>query len=176
MKKRFILIFSALLAVSGTLSSCARKTPSEKVREALTMPTVVTAECGGAAIKASVNADTYEVTFLAPEGANGVTVKNNGGGATATLNGFARDADIELFPAAEAMVKAIRAANSEQALLSERNGCCEYGIDEIKIMVYYDEKSGLVTEIETEEAGRRFSYRVSSAVRNEGKGSGEGQA
>ena len=165
--------FAAFFAASMFLfSGCGLTTPGEKVRSALAFPLEIAAVSNGASFVMRAEEDGFTAEFSAPDGMKGLRIISRPDGLAAEEGGFARDCGKAGFPIAENLYRALKTAQADVPD-AESDGRCDYSIDETAITVYYDSDSGIVTDINTEEAGVRFEYRILSAFRDERTGNGE---
>ena len=170
--KKLSVLFTVICLI---LCGCSLKTPHEKVAEAIAIPINITFEVNSGVWNAVITADGYTAVLLDGDTAE-LTLKSGANGTTAEAGGFTREVDGAMFPAVQRFIKAVRAANNAEALTAESEGLCEYAIDEMQIMVYYDSDSGLITNIGTEDRLWRFDYRVITVGEYEGTGDGEGRS
>lgn len=149
-------------AMAFALCSCVKTPPAETVKKALCLPLEADFACGGTGMHAVIDEESWKISFYAPEAFSGLELRGGRGcdGCELSLDGFVRAAGVEAFPAAKRLVSAIYAANGKGKTMAERDGMCEYTIDETVIMVYYDTESGTITAINAEQNGKTFEYRV----------------
>ncbi|MBP5156199.1 MAG: hypothetical protein J6252_06440 [Clostridia bacterium] len=132
------------------------------MKKALCLPLEADFACGGTGMRAVIGEETWKISFYAPEACAGLELRGGrgGDGCELSLDGFVRAAGVDAFPVAKLLVSAVYAANGKGKTLAERDGMCEYTIDETDIMVYYDTESGNITAINAERDGKTFEYRV----------------
>ena len=161
-----VFVLTAALA----LTSCG-SVPGEKAARSLQFPAELSVECAGAGFVMTADGSGYTAEYYSPAELDGITVARGEEGATVNADGFAIDCGPG-FPAVEGLYRALKAINGGAAY-RDTQGTREYTIDETAITVYYEPESGIVTNIITEEALRRFEYRVLTARHNERTGNGE---
>lgn len=157
--KRLILFLIFPLLLCG----CAGISPDETVKNALSAPVKLCVECGGARMEALYSDESRYIVFTAPEELAGLKLEFDGRESGAVCGEYSLRCEKGDFPVFDCLEAALDAVNGRGVPTSERAGICEYALDENDIMVYYDEETGLVTEIITKGAAGRFEYRVLSA-------------
>lgn len=162
MKKLFALTFASALLLPFLLCSCARVPPAETVKTALRLPLEAEFACGETRMRVYIAEESWKIGFSAPEAFEGLELRGGGtgNGCELSLDGFVRAVGVYAFPVAGLLVDAVYAANGKGKTKAERDGICEYTIDETDIMVYYDTESGNITAINAERDGKAFEYRV----------------
>ena len=157
--KRF-LVFIFLLTI--VLSGC-EITPD--VSDTLSFPIKITASLDGSEgqFTADFSAEECSVTFGENHVLSGAVLRFTEDGNTASVGDiFTRSIKKGTFPAQETFVKAIYLLSSTETEGIYENGKMVYAIDEMKILVYYDERNDSITRIETEEGRGRFAFVIAS--------------
>ncbi len=165
---------SAFLLILLAFLLCACSTPAEP-KDTVRLPIRVTAKLNGsdAVFTADIFENGCDITFDSNHPLAGTELKLREDGNTATHGDFNRSVANGIFPAQEALVKAIRALDGTDISGTETENGIKYTIDEMTIMVYYDKSAKLITGIETEEDGRRFGFTVVGLELYEGQSSSE---
>ncbi len=164
----------AFLLITLTFFLYACSTPVEP-KDTVRLPVRVTAKLNGsdAVFTADIFENGCDITFDSNHPLAGTELKLRDDGNTATHGDFKRSVANGIFPAQEALVKAIRALDGTEITGTETENGIKYTIDEMTIMVYYDKSAKLITGIETEEDGRRFGFTVVGLELYEGQSSSE---
>lgn len=172
MKKKLLLI---IFAIAVTLTCACTHEPEPKELFALPLTLNASLLPNGSEFKAVIYPDKCDVSFEGSHSLSGTLLHLTDEKNTAEIEGyFEREVKKGTFPAQEALFKAVRLlANCNQNGEKSENRT-KYSIDEMTIMVYYDNDTEKVTHIETEENGRRFLFAVSSLTVNEAQSIGAG--
>ena len=125
-------------------------------------------------------ADIFEngcdITFDESHPLSGTVLRFREDGNTASVGDiFTREIKNGTFPAQEALYKAVKLlSETDLSYLPAENGF-KQTIDEMTIMVYYNEDTETVSGIETEENGRRFTFVFASIELYEAQSNSTGQ-
>ncbi|MBO5869780.1 MAG: hypothetical protein J6Q89_03415 [Clostridia bacterium] len=158
--KKFTLPFVIILSL--ILSCCATQ---HEPKDFFTLPISVSASLDGNGGQFSLDISEKEctVTFGDTHALSGTTLYFAKDGNTATVGDiFTRTIKNGTFPAQESLIKAIQLLASTETVGINEGDKTRYTIDEMKILVYYDENTDSITRIETEEGGRRFAFVIAS--------------
>lgn len=161
--KKYLL--PLLLLLTAMLFSCSGG--GKAALEGIAPPCVITVseENTGMSFELSVKSDGCEAVFLSPDALSGCILSERDGSCLLTLGDFGREASLSYFPPVSSLARAISPIAGEGFSCTYGQSRCEYAIDEMRVWVYYE--GSVITKIETEEDGRRFSYRVVSAEQDE---------
>ena len=171
MKKLLSIVF--LITVILLTSCQARFDP----KEALAMPLKITAHLEGsnALFTTEIYEGSCDIFFDESHSLFGTELHLRDDGNTAKAGDFSREVKKGTFPAQEALTKAIKKLNeSDIAGVKAENGT-KYTIDEMTIIVYYNEDTKQITSIETEENERRFNFIIVGREPYEVQSNGAGQ-
>ena len=158
MKRFAVLIFLFAVLFSG----CDVKVD---VKDVFKLPIKITATLEGneGVFISEILSEQSIVTFEESHVLSGTTLVFTEDGNTATVSDvFTRSIKDGTFPVQETFIKAIRLLSSTESDVIYENGRIRYTIDEMTILVYYDENNDSVTRIETEEGTRRFVFIIAS--------------
>ena len=155
MKKFIIIIFSVFLI----FAACAENSVSVPK---LSIPLKVTAKLSGseACFTAIIREAQCEITFEHKHSLTGTILNFDENGGKATVGDFTREIEFSSFPAQNALVKALRGIYQSPHSGVKTDNATKYTIDEMTIMVYYNEDTDEIIGITTEEGGRRFEFTV----------------
>ena len=173
MKKKLLFVLLALTAIIS--AACARQI---EPRELFSLPMTINASLlpNGSEFKAEIYNDSCDISFEASHALSGTRLHLSENKNTAAIEGyFEREVKKGTFPAQEAFFKAVRLLASSDQIGEKQENRTKYSIDEMIIIVYYDNDTETVTHIETEENGRRFLFAVTSLAENEAQSNGAGQ-
>jgi hypothetical protein len=152
------LIFLLLICCVASLSCCN----AQKSEDIIRLPMRITAKLEGsdALFTADIKENCCDIVFDSNHALAGTVLHFGEEVNTATCGDFTREVKRGIFPAQESLIKALKAVGeSENTGVSTENGV-KYTIDEMTIMVYYDEDTKTLTSIRTEESGRRYDFTV----------------
>ncbi len=91
-----------------------------------------------------------------------------------TSGDYTRNTEKGVFPAQEALFKAIKTiCNNKNSGVYTQDGI-RYAIDEMTIMVYYDNDTKKITAIGTEENGEKFDFQIIAVNLYEAQSNGVG--
>lgn len=158
--KKFILFLLIILTL--ILSCCATQ---HEPADFFALPMTVSASLdgNGGQFLLDISEEECTVTFGDTHALSGTTIHFGSDGNTASVGDvFTRKIKNGTFPAQETLIKAIRLLASTETGGINEGDKTRYTIDEMKILVYYDENTDSITRIETEEGGRRFAFVIAS--------------
>ncbi len=168
-------VFSSFLIIVILLTACSQRF---EPKEELAMPLRLTARLEGS--DALFTADIYEggcdIIFNESHVLAGTELHLRETGNTAKAGNFTRDVKKGTFPAQEALCKAINALDKNDVSGTPIENGMKYAIDEMTIIVYYNDDTKQLTGIGTEENGRRFDFIIVGREPYEVQGNGAGQS
>ena len=156
------LIIAFLIIVAAFFCSCLTENEPKNL---FSVPISITATLEGndAGFTAEILEKDSEIIFSDGHALSGTKIYFSEEGNTASVGDFfTRDIKNGTFPAQEALIKAVRLLSSADVKGVPNGERTRYAIDEMTIMVYYDENTDSITRIETEENGRRFDFSIVS--------------
>ncbi len=114
-------------------------------------------------LKAS--SEGFECEILAPQAVSGTKLKYDGV-CTVTVGDFERECEREDFASVCSLEKAIRLLNENRDSITFTATYCQYTIDGMTVLVYYEEKGKAVASIITQENGKQFEYRINNEAQS----------
>lgn len=159
MKKALILLGLLAIFLVGCESSY---NPAEEMN----LPISITAKVdgGNCFFTADITADYCRISFNEGDASCGKVLEFNGETGTAVIGDFTREVTLDIFPAQDALVRALRGINAPKTQAVETEKGFKYTIDEMTIMVYYDKSAERIIGIGTEEDGRRFDFDIAALM------------
>lgn len=155
------LIISVLI-LALLLFSC---NSFQERREQITLPIKITAKLKGGEgyFIADITESKCEISFEEGHALYGTVLYFDQDEGEAIIGEYKRKVDINIFPAQAALIKALRALGTGNISGVETEDGVKYTIDEMTIMVYYDEDGEEIIGIGTEEDGRQFNFVIADA-------------
>ncbi len=170
MKKALILLGLSAIFWVGCESAYS---PEADLR----LPISITAglDGGNGLFTAEISQDGCKISFDESSSLYGTALEFSEGSGTAVIGDFSREAELDMFPAQSALIRAIRGINDPNNQPVETDRGFKYAIDEMTIMVYYDKNAEKIIGIGTEEEGRHFKFNVADLMPYEEPSNGEGK-
>ena len=151
--KKLITVIVAIILLCGCNNS-------SKVTETFELPIQVIAclEGNDAFFTLTVCENESTIVFDQKHSLAGTTLYFSPEGNKATIGEFTREIKSGSFPAQEALIKALKVLCQNSAKAIETDYGAKYTIDEMTVMVYYNEDTESINGIGTEENGRYFKF------------------
>lgn len=170
-KLLFVFITFTLLLTSGCSSTFIAK-------EHFSLPLQIKATLKGSdsQFTANIFENGCDITFDEGHPLCGTVLRFRDDGNTASVGDiFTREIKNGTFPAQEALYKAVKLISETDLTFSPAENGFKQTIDEMTIMVYYNEDTETVSGIETEESGRRFTFVFAALEPYEAQSNSTGQ-
>lgn len=154
MKKIFVFISAFILI----LTACGESYGTGNYE----LPIFTRAKLKGSdfAFNAKISEADFLISFDEGHALYGTELYFSEKGGVAKIGEYTREVRLDAFPAQKAFIKAVRAVCNQDARYLKTEYGRKYTIDETVIMVYYGTDRKTITDIETEEHGRRFYFAV----------------